>query len=106
MNEHSILEVRTTLEKLLGQLKEAEKLSQSKETHSERFKVSLKGIRQTATIGRERSRIVGDQTPYEGHFIGILDDLDDAERQGSNGVDLADLLKRNRKAIESTLSQE
>ena len=106
MDQQSVSGIHTTLQKLLKQVMEAEKLAKAKETRSTPFQMLLGEIRHTATVGREQSHIAVGQIPYEGFFVGLLNDLDGAELVDARWsiLGLEHRLTRNRKGIEMILS--
>ncbi len=94
-------ETRKTLENLLEQMKEAERLAEAKQTRSGQFDLVLAGITQTATVGIEQATTEGGQPSYEGCFRGVLDGL---KRAGFREIELRTLAQYGQ-AIEFTLKQ-
>ena len=98
------LEIRDVSENLLEQVREAEGLAAAGETQSDEFLWLLVRMAQTATVARERARLTGLQTPFEGCFTVVLSDL-------NKGVQIPETdwegrLHKNRKTMEQLLKLE
>lgn len=96
------MDIRGTLGKLLKQVRDAEALAAEVDAQSPQFVRLHSAIKQTATVGLERSKIesAGSQSLYEGCFISILDDLDSDEIAAT---DWEACLHGHRRAIEEAL---
>lgn len=102
-------DVRAAMEKLLEEVKEAHnKLARPRNESQQAIQLSLAAIKKAATVGREKARLAECQGTFEGCFMGVLIDLEKAERrsQEEGREELRDLLETQEKLIEQTLLSE
>jgi hypothetical protein len=98
-----LLEIKDVVGNLLEQVREAEGLAAAGDTQSDEFLWLLVLIAQTATVARERARITGPETPFEGCLTAVLSNLNGVEFPET---DWSNRLQRNRQAIERVLKLE
>lgn len=97
------MDIQATGEKLLKDLRDAEAIVISRQTHSRAFEILIRESRRTARVGSEGVRILGTETPLEGCFLAVLADIPEVETAPAD-FDWQDALEKCRAALEFHLN--